>query len=156
MSSSMQSLLYNKPSPSSNPAHSSIVPSSNPSFCSIHSQKSKIQSSSIMHLQSYLSRNAIVSSSSTIMSMKSNDYVCHKCCKVYKRMVKQLRFYSTKKRRVSTSRWAKPNEEDISNCKATLMNWSQLFYNMILLYWLSMHSSHWLAAMLDMTSQTML
>ena len=37
-------------------------------------------------------------------------------------MEKQLRFYSTKKRRVTTSRWAKPNEEDISNCKATLMN----------------------------------
>ena len=37
-------------------------------------------------------------------------------------MEKQLRFYSTKKRRVTTSRWAKPNEEDISNSKATLMN----------------------------------
>ena len=37
-------------------------------------------------------------------------------------MEKQLRFYSSKKRRVTTSRWAKPNEEDISNSKATLMN----------------------------------
>ena len=34
-------------------------------------------------------------------------------------MEKQLRFYSTKKRRVTTSRWAKPNEEDICNSKAT-------------------------------------
>ena len=30
--------------------------------------------------------------------------------------------YSTKKRRVTTNHWAKPNKEDISNCKATLMN----------------------------------
>ena len=30
--------------------------------------------------------------------------------------------YSMKKRRVTTSHWAKPNKEDVSNCKATLMN----------------------------------
>ena len=36
-------------------------------------------------------------------------------------MEKQLGFYSTKKRRVTTSRWAKPNEKDISNSKATLI-----------------------------------
>ena len=42
-----------------------IVPSSEPSSYS-------------MHLHSLPSRKAIVSSSSTIMSTKSNDYICHK------------------------------------------------------------------------------
>ena len=31
------------------------------------------------------------------------------------KMETQLRFHSIKKRRVTTSRWTKPNEEDISN-----------------------------------------
>ena len=38
---------------------------------------------------------------------------------------KQLRFRSTKKRRVITSRWAKPNQEEIEKCKENLMDISE-------------------------------
>ena len=61
--------------PSSKPSPSRIVPYSKPSSSSIQSQQSKILSSSSMHLHSLPSRKAILSSSSTIMSTKLNDYL---------------------------------------------------------------------------------
>ena len=39
---------------------------------------------------------------------------------------KQLRFYSTKKRRVTKSRWAKPTADEVSKCKETLMDVSEI------------------------------